>query len=260
MNEPPGARARVALTGLTVANTSVTRRDKMCFSLLTTFSDSHRLVLKCLLCLVVSHLLSVTRQPWPLTWVVCRRESPPPLRVPLPLSRPSTCPLTTCQIPPPPPPSLTWTPPPCCPELCPSVESTPLWIPSTPPPVSWTPTSSELSTTRLPEVSRRSSRTTNLFRISLPSWAWTSCPRRTSSRSPEQERSKDSFHSLSRSLRCSPITLASLFQLTRPSPDSRPSLPASTITCPRSPSTWSATSTRSLPRPRGWQLREDTRL
>merc|ERR1711973_503932 len=168
--------------------TSVTRRDRMCFSLLTTFSDSHRLVLKCLLCLVVSHLLSVTSQPWPLTWVVCRRELPPPPRVPLPLSRPSTCPLTTWQIPPPPPPSLTWTPPPCCPELRPSVESTPPWIPSTPPPVSWTPTSSEPSTTRSPEVSRRSSRTTNLFRILSPFWVWTSCPRRTSSRSPEQER------------------------------------------------------------------------
>merc|ERR1711872_380636 len=109
-------------------------------------------------------------------------------------------------------------------------------------------------------VSRRSSRTTNLFRILSPFWVWTSCPRRTSSRSPEQERSKDSFHSLSRSLRCSPITLANLFPLTRPSLASRPSLPASTITCPRSPSTWSATSTRSLPRPRGWQLREETRL
>merc|ERR1712221_30146 len=68
------------------------------------------------------------------------------------------------------------------------------------------------------------------------------------------------LHSLSRSLRCSPTTLANLFPLTRPSLDSRLSLPASTITCPRSPSTWSATSTRSLPRPRGWQLREETRL
>merc|ERR1711902_452008 len=33
----------------------------------------------------------------------------------------------------------------------------------------------------------------------------------------EEERSKDSFHSLSRLLRCSPTTLANLFQLTRPS-------------------------------------------
>merc|ERR1712018_1116746 len=96
---------------------------------------------------------------------------------------------------------------------------------------------------------------TNLFRILLPSWVWTSCLRKTSSRSPELERSKDSFHSLSRLLRRSPTTLANLFQLTRPSLDSRPSLPANTITCPRSPSTWSATLMRSLPRPRGWQLR-----
>merc|ERR1711950_94381 len=38
------------------------------------------------------------------------------------------------------------------------------------------------------------------LRILLPSWVWMSCPRKTSSRSPEQESSKDSFHSLSRLL------------------------------------------------------------
>merc|ERR1712098_43656 len=141
----------------------------------------------------------------------------------------------------------------CCPEPCPSVESTPPWIPLTLLPVSWTPTLLEQSTTRSPGVSRRSSRITNLFKILLLSWVWTSCPRKTSSRSPEQERSKDSFHSLSRLLKCSPTTPANLFQLTRPSLDSRLSLPASTITCLRSPFTWSATLMRSLPWLRGWQ-------
>merc|ERR1712096_362245 len=52
--------------------------------------------------------------------------------------------------PPPPPPSLTWTPPLCCPGLWPSAASTPPWILSTPPAVSWTPTSSEPSTTTSP--------------------------------------------------------------------------------------------------------------
>merc|ERR1712209_62716 len=87
---------------------------------------------------------------------------------------------------------------------------------------------------------------------------WTSCQRRTNSRSPEQERSKDSFLSLSRSLKCSPTTPASLSPLTRPSLDSRRFSLASTTTCPRSPSTWSATLTRSSPRPRGSQLSAET--
>merc|ERR1712211_5262 len=95
MNEPPGARARVALTGLPLPSTSVTRRDRTCCSLSTTFSDSPRPVLRCLPCWVVSPPLWVTSQPWPLTWVACRRGSPPPRRAPSPLCRPSMCPLTT---------------------------------------------------------------------------------------------------------------------------------------------------------------------
>ena len=67
MNEPPGARARVALTGLTVAEyfrdeegqdgmsifvrgMFAVTNELQCCSLLTTFSDSPRLVPKCLLC------------------------------------------------------------------------------------------------------------------------------------------------------------------------------------------------------------------
>merc|ERR1712112_482061 len=163
-------------------------------------------------------------------------------------------------IPPPPQPSLTWTPPLSCPDLWPREASTPPWTPLTRPAVSWTPTSSDLSITRLPEVSRRSSRTTSLSRTSSPSWVWTSCQRRTNSRSPEQERSKDSFLSLSRSLKCSPTTPASWFPLTRPSLDSKRFSLASTITCPRSPSTWSATLTRSSRRPRDSQLSVETNL
>ena len=82
MNEPPGARARVALTGLTVAEyfRDEEGQDVLLFVCgyatqclaqhadaflhrLTTFSVSPRPVLKCLLCSVVSHLLSVTNLP-----------------------------------------------------------------------------------------------------------------------------------------------------------------------------------------------------
>merc|ERR1719458_2371118 len=78
MNEPPGARARVALTGLTVAEY---------------FRDQEGQDV--LLCSVVSHLLSVTSQLLPLTWVPCRSVLPPPRRDPSHLCRLSTCLLMT---------------------------------------------------------------------------------------------------------------------------------------------------------------------
>merc|ERR1712168_1228336 len=81
-------------------------------------------------------------------------------------------------------------------------------------------------------------------RISLPSWVWTSCLRRTRSRLRGRGRLRGSCPSPSRSPRSSPTTLASSSPLPRPSPDSRKSLAASTITCPRVPSTWLATSMR----------------
>ena len=108
MNEPPGARARVALTGLTVAeyfrdeegqdgalNLSIWKimlanLSLQCFSSSTTSSVSHRPVPKCLLCWVVFHLPSVTSLHLPSTWVSCRNESLPPRRVRSHLSRPST--------------------------------------------------------------------------------------------------------------------------------------------------------------------------
>ena len=114
MNEPPGARARVALTGLTVAEyfrdqegqdvllfidnifrfTQVNSSFILCTALHNMYTNI-RLVPRCLLCWVVSPPLWVTSPPWPLTWVACRRESPPPRRDPSPPCRPSTCPLTT---------------------------------------------------------------------------------------------------------------------------------------------------------------------
>merc|ERR1711892_1477948 len=132
-------------------NISVTRKVRMCSSSLTTSSDSPRLVQKYLPFSAVSPLLWVTSQPLPPTWVACRSVSPPPRRDPSPPCRPSTCPLTTRQILPLPPHSLTWTPPLSCPDLLLNVESTPLWIPLTPPAVSWTLTLLDTSTTILPE-------------------------------------------------------------------------------------------------------------
>merc|ERR1711971_886340 len=95
MNEPPGARARVALTGLTVAEYFRDQEGQDVLLFLTTSSGSPRPVPRCPPCSVVSHLLSDTSQPWPLTWEPCRSVSPPPRRDPSHLSRPSTCPLTT---------------------------------------------------------------------------------------------------------------------------------------------------------------------
>merc|ERR1719259_412371 len=148
-------------------------------------------------------------------------------------------------IPPLPPPSLTWTPPLCCHVPLLSSVSTQLSIPSTPHHVSWTPTLLEPSTTALLVAFRRSFRTTSLSRISLPFWVWTSCPKRTSLPSPGPGRSRGSSHNPSRSLRSSLVTLESSSPLNRPSRASRRFLPASTITCPRSLSTWSETSQRS---------------
>ena len=94
MNEPPGARARVALTGLTIAEyfrdvegqdvllfidvshnqgTCSAGEDADCSNLLRdvcrTSSDSPKPVPRCLPCSVVSHLLSDTSPLSPSIWV-----------------------------------------------------------------------------------------------------------------------------------------------------------------------------------------------
>merc|ERR1719382_1469307 len=256
MNELPGARARVALTGLTVAEYF---RDQEGQDVLLFIDNIFRFTqagseVSALLGRIPS---AVGYQPTLATDMGTMQER---------ITTAKKGSITSVQAiyvpaddltdPAPPPPLRTWMPPLSCPVVLPSVASTPLSTPLTLPPVSWTPTSSELSTTALPVTCRSCCRTTSPSRISLPSWVWTSCLRRTRSRSRGQGRLRGSCPSPSRSLRCSPTTLASSSPLPRPSPDSRKSLLASSITCPRVPSTWLATLTRlwrrlrsSLPRP-----------
>merc|ERR1712126_561730 len=88
----------------------------------------------------------------------------------------------------PPPHSLTWTPPLYCPDLWLNVESTLPWILWIPLPVSWTLMSSEEYITELPVMSRSCSRIINHSRISLLSWEWTSCLKRTKLRWPGREK------------------------------------------------------------------------
>merc|ERR1712018_553478 len=148
--------------------------------------------------------------------------------------------------------SLTWTPPPYCRAPLLSWVSTPPSTPSIPPPVSWTPTSSAKSTTKSHVVYKRSSKITNLSRILLPFWVWTSCLRKTNSQSHALARSNVSFHNLSKSPRCLQVTLASLSPWNRPFLASPKFSLANTITCLRSHSIWSETFQRSLPRQNDW--------
>merc|ERR1711911_528045 len=137
---------------------SVTRKVRMCFSSLTTFSVSLKPVRKYLPFSVVFHPLSVTNPPWPLTWVPCRNVLPPPKRVPSHLCRLSTYLLTICPILPLPQLSPIWTPPLCCLVVSLNWVSTLLSILWIPPPVCWTPTLSERTTTTLPVVCKNPAR------------------------------------------------------------------------------------------------------
>ena len=101
MNEPPGARARVALTALACAEYFRDEENqdvllfRTCSSSSTTSSASRRPVRKCPLC------WAACRPPWAIsppsvrTWALCRNASPPPTRAPSRPCRPFTCPPTT---------------------------------------------------------------------------------------------------------------------------------------------------------------------
>merc|ERR1712136_186397 len=100
--------------GKTVFIMELIKNVKMYFSSLTTSSVSLKLVPKYLLCWVVFHLLSVTNQPWPLTWVLCRNVLPPPRKDPSPPYKLSMYLLTILLILAQPPPSPILTPPLSC--------------------------------------------------------------------------------------------------------------------------------------------------
>ena len=72
MNEPPGARMRIALTGLTLRNSSVTTLVQTFCSSLITSSALHKRVPRFPRSWVVFLLLLATSQHWRQTWVRCR--------------------------------------------------------------------------------------------------------------------------------------------------------------------------------------------
>ena len=148
MNEPPGARARVALTGLAIAgksirsinhsihdkcsehshptlirltrtvsliallqSISVTPRARTYSSSWTTFSVSPRPVPRCQPFWAVSPLPWGTSQPSQQTWVCCRRELPPLDSDPLHPCKPCTYLPMILPTLPLPPHSHIWTPP-----------------------------------------------------------------------------------------------------------------------------------------------------
>jgi hypothetical protein len=95
MNEPPGARARVGLSGLTVAEYFRDEKARTCCSSSTTSSASPRRARKCRRCSAASRRRWATSRRWPPTWARCRSASPRPRRARSPRCRPSTCPPTT---------------------------------------------------------------------------------------------------------------------------------------------------------------------
>ncbi len=92
MNEPPGARARVALTGLTIAENFRDEGQDVLFFVDNIF---RRLARKCPLCSDVSRLPLAISQRLQRTWARCRNASPRRPRVRSPRFRPFTFPPTT---------------------------------------------------------------------------------------------------------------------------------------------------------------------
>jgi F-type H+-transporting ATPase subunit beta len=115
--------------------------------------------------------------------------------------------------------------------------------------------SSARSTTRSRATCRRCCRPTSRCRTSSPSWAWTSCRKRTSSPSPAPARSSASCRSRSSSPRCSPARPASSSASKTPSRASGTWSPACTTTCRSRPSTWSAPSRKRWTRRARWRPR-----
>src|SRR5262245_60131432 len=103
--------------------------------------------------------------------------------------------------------------------------------------------------------SSRSCNATRRCRTSSPSWAWTSCRKRTSLRSRARARSSAISRSPSTSPRSSPDRPGCSSSSPTPFAASKGCARENTTTCRRPPSTWSAPSSRPWRRARGSQLK-----
>ena len=176
MNEPPGNRLRVALTGLTMAER---------------FRDEGRDIL-----FFVDNIYRYTLAGTEVSALLGRMPSAvgyqPTLaeemgRLQERITSTKTGSITSIQavyVPADdltdPSPSATWTPPWCCRVTSPRWVSTPPWTRWTPPRARSTPTSSAKSTTTSPAACRPPCSATRNCATSSPCWAWTSCRPRTS--------------------------------------------------------------------------------
>ena len=95
MNEPPGNRLRVALTGLTMAESLPRRGPATCCSSSTTSTATRWPAPKCPRCWAACRRRWATSRRWPRKWAGCRSASPRPRPARSPRSRPCTCRPTT---------------------------------------------------------------------------------------------------------------------------------------------------------------------
>jgi len=99
MNEPPGARLRVALSASRSPSISATRKTRMCCSSLTISSASRRPVPRFPPCWAAPQAPSDINPLWLPRWAISRNASLPPRKAPLLPSRQYTCLPTTSPTP-----------------------------------------------------------------------------------------------------------------------------------------------------------------
>src|SRR2546427_1683380 len=128
MNEPPGARLRVACRGSPSPNISATWRARTCSSSSTTSSGSRRPAPRCRRCWAACRPRWATSRRSPPKWASCRSASRRPRRARSPRCRRSTCPPTTSPIPRRRRRFHTSTRPSCCRARSSSSAFTPRWI------------------------------------------------------------------------------------------------------------------------------------
>jgi flagellar biosynthesis/type III secretory pathway ATPase len=252
MNEPPGARARVALSGLTVAENFRDQGQDVLFFVDNIFRFTQAgSEVSALLGRIPS---AVGYQPTLATDMGAMQER---------ITTTTKGSITSVQAiyvpaddltdPAPPPRSPTWTPRPFCRARSRKRVSTRLLTRSTPRRACSTRRSSVKNTTPSPVRFSRSCSATRPFRTSSRSWAWTNCLKKTSSPWPAPARSNASCRSRSSWLKSSPARRASWSISPTPSRASRAFALAITIIFRKLPSTWSAASRKRSRRPRSWR-------